>query len=129
MSFISDSVADFCRLLPSFRKIGLRVFALEDGGRLAYAEAEVVGRFDISVGVRRFKSLREVDSHTLRYESYTRSPHEGVCSAFYFCSLPWVHPTLLCGSSWHVDWASSYLRDALQKSGEAVVACLIAPRA
>jgi hypothetical protein len=107
-------------------------FALEDGGRLAPKMVDRVDRLAIMVAVRRFPSIDEADSRSLRYGSYARMK-EFVRRSTY---IPFrrflgdvsresmrrlsvvLHGTL-----------GSYLHDALREGIVAYIACLPAPRA
>jgi hypothetical protein len=48
---------------------------MEDGGRLAAMTSELVDRMAILVAVRRFHGMGDVDSRSLRFDSYVRMHH------------------------------------------------------
>jgi hypothetical protein len=101
---------------PSVRSIhDYYPFAMEDGGRLAPTAAELVDRIVILMACRRFPSMGDVDSRSLRFDSYVRMHHFVLRST----SVPFrrfsaaLHGTL-----------GSYLRDALQEGSADAAACL-----
>jgi hypothetical protein len=107
-------------------------FAMEDGGRLAPMAAELVDRFAILVVVRCFLGMGDVDSCSLRYDTYARLPHFVRRTPFVYFrrSLGDVRRKFMqrLHAPLHVT-LGSYLRDALQEGSADVVACLRVPRA
>jgi hypothetical protein len=61
---------------PSVQSVhGYYPFAMEDGGRLAPMTDELVDRVAIMVAVRHFRGMGDVDSRSLRSDSYVRLKH------------------------------------------------------
>jgi hypothetical protein len=60
---------------PSVRFNDYYLFALEDGGRLVPVAVELVVRLAILVAVRRLPGMGDVDSRSLRSDSYVRMQH------------------------------------------------------
>jgi hypothetical protein len=107
-------------------------FALDDGGRLAPLAVDLVDRFAILVVVRRFSRMGAADSASLWSKIHARMKEFVRGSKFVpFRRFPGdVHREFmqrLCVAL-HGTLGSSYLRNALQVGGVAVVVCLRAPR-